>query len=127
MPTQVRWRLAAVGVLLSLIAGFVLWWFDLGHADVEKLPRLHGRSLAAVLDELGLPDTRYLFPMSECHGEFRIELLNTYPFNDPRLKDVLILELQWHHWRYHVAVWLQRVRGQWLVLDTCRWKAGVVF
>jgi hypothetical protein len=106
----------------------LFWYFDLGHDSVEKLPRLHGKSLDAAIAELGEPDRQDEYAMAECPGdEFRVELYNTYPPGDPKAAHVRIKELQWDRARYHIAIWLHQVDGEWRVLDTCRWKEGVVF
>ena len=111
-----------------LVVGTSWWYFDLGHRHVEKLPRLHDQPLAAVLTELGRPDREMEYTMATSPGgEFRVELYNTYPPNDPVARQARILELQWHYTRYHIAVWLHRVQDEWVVLDTCRWKEGIVF
>lgn len=117
-----------VGLFALLASMAIAWWYwDWGHAPVEKLAHLHGRSMEAVVGELGEPDSRYQFPMSGCAGEFRVELFNTYPPQDPNSAQVQIQELQWHYERYHVAVWFHEPKGKWIVLDTCRWEEGVEF
>ena len=65
--------------------------------------------------------------LADPQPEFRIELYNIYPPDDPKTASVTIRELQWHYATYSIAVWLHRVKGKWIVLNTCRWKEGVVF
>lgn len=65
--------------------------------------------------------------MENCVGQFRIELFNTYPPNNPIARQAKIRELQWHRTRFHFAVWLHQVNEEWVVLDTCRWQEGVAF
>ncbi|OAI40984.1 hypothetical protein AYO40_00450 [Planctomycetaceae bacterium SCGC AG-212-D15] len=122
-------RSATISVTVLFLAILASWWyFDWGHKSVEKLPWLHGQSLAAVIAELGKPDSDFEYTMGTSpDGEFRVELYNTYPPHDPKTAHARIKELQWHRARYHVAVWMHQVNGQWVVLDTCRWKEGVVF
>jgi hypothetical protein len=112
-----------------MVAVAVSWWyFDWGHDRVEKLPHLHGQPLETVLARLGEPDRQLDYAMADSpDSEFRVELYNTYPPGDPTASKARIKELQWHRARYHVAVWLHQVNGEWVVLDTCRWKEGVVF
>ena len=116
-------------IFVTLLTIGTLWWyFDLGHRHVEKLPWLHDQALATVLTELGEPDRKMEYTIADSpNGEFRVELYNTYPPNDPIAKQARILELQWHHVRYKIAVWLHQVNGNWVVQDPCRWKEGVVF
>ena len=97
------------------------------HAPVEKIPRLHGKELPAVIAEFGKPHQTYEFSLADPLPEFRVELYNIYPPDDPKTASVTIRELQWHYATYHVAVWLHRVKGKWTVIDTCRWKKGVLF
>jgi hypothetical protein len=118
------WTLSIVGLLVLLALG---WYFDWGHADVEKLPQLHGKSLAAVIAQLGQPDERSEYSLGKQLDEMRIELYNTYPPDDPKTAQTRILELQWHYWRYDIAVWLHQVNGEWRVLNTLRWQKGIVF
>jgi hypothetical protein len=114
--------MVAVGV------GVACWYFDWGHDRVEKLPRLHGQPLETVLASLGEPDRQLDYTMAASPGgEFRVELYNTYPPGDPTAAKARIKELQWHRTRYHIAVWLHQVNGEWVGLNTCRWKEGVVF
>jgi hypothetical protein len=77
---------------------------------------------------LGPPDSTLDYTMETSPGgEFRIELFNTYPRNDPKTAQVKIKELQWHYPRYSIAIWLHQVDGEWIVLDTCRWKKAIAF
>src|SRR5262249_21424947 len=68
---------------------------DEGHQPVEKIPRLHGRSLMEVLSELGAPDEEKEFSMEwrNTDPHLRRELNSLYA-NDPGIR---IREL---HWRY---------------------------
>lgn len=122
-----KYGVALLAILLAA-TGFAWWYFDLGHGPVEKMPWLHGKSTKEVLAELGEPSREFEYTMGKSPGgEFRVELFNTYPPNDPKTADVRIKEMQWHRMRYHVAVWMHQVNGEWVVLDTCRWKEGIVF
>jgi hypothetical protein len=113
---------------LGLAIGVSWWYFDLGHDFIERLPWLHGQPIGIVVRELGQPDRQLEYAMKESPGgEFRIELYNTYPPDDPIAQETHILELQWHRTRYDIAVWLHQINGEWRVLDTCRWKASVNF
>jgi hypothetical protein len=125
-----RRTLPAIGVVLAIVALAlgIAWYLDWGHHPVEKMPWLHGQSFEKVLAALGEPSRQIDYTMGTSPGgEFRVELFNTYPPGDPKTKNVQIKEMQWHRHRYHVAVWLHMVNGEWLVLDTCRWQKGVVF
>ena len=89
---------------------------------------LHGKSAKDVLAELGDPSLEFEYTLGKSPaGEFRVGLLNTYPPDDPKTADVRIKEMQWHRMRYHVAVWMHQVNGEWVVLNKCRWKEGTVF
>jgi hypothetical protein len=118
-----------MALLSGMMALSVMWWyFDWGYEPVEKLSRLHGQPLQTVLASLGQPDSQLDYTMADSpNGEFRIELYNTYPRTDPNAAKARIKELHWHRARYHIAVWLHYVNGDWVVLDTCRWKEGIAF
>jgi hypothetical protein len=121
--------IAEFAVIAAFLAVGASWWyFDWGHDYVEKLTHLHGKSLQAVIASLGKPDRELDYTMADSPGgEFRIGLFNTYPPGDPKAAQARIRELQWHRARYHVAVWLHQVNGEWVVLNTCRWKEGIAF
>src|SRR5712692_6256773 len=107
-----------VALLGGLLATGAAWWyFDWGHAPVEKLPNLQGQGLEIVLAQLGKPDRQLEYSMADSpDGENRVELYNTYPPDDPKAAQARIKELQWHRARYHIAVWLHQVNGEWVVL-----------
>lgn len=121
--------IAGTAVIASVVSVGVSWWyFDWGHDPVEKLNYLHGKPLEAVLASLGEPDRQLHFSMADSpDGEFRVELYNTYPPGNPKAAQARIKEFQWHRSRYHVAVWMHQVNGEWIVLDSCRWREGVDF
>jgi hypothetical protein len=120
--------IAGTSVLALLAVGTSWWYFDWGHADVERLPDLRGKPLDAVITSFGEPDQQFEYTMADSPGgEFRVELHNTYPPDDAEAAQAKIRELQWHRVRYHVAVWMHQVHGEWVVLNTWRWKAGVDF
>jgi hypothetical protein len=119
--------MVGAGLVVAVLAASY-WYLDIGHDPVERMPWLHGKSLSAVTAELGEPTRQFEYTMATSPGgEFRVELFNTYPPNDPKTADVRINELQWDRTRFHIAVWMHRVNGEWIVLDTCRWKTGVAF
>lgn len=149
-----RLRKLLLGAGGATLAGFALWWLLLGHSapavfhiisdeekeDVppvldqpwrnelaDKITALHGLIEEEVLLALGQPNQAGEFPIEKAVGEFRIELLNTYPPWHLRSWGVRIREWQWKYREFSIAVWFHRVNGRWVVLDTCRWKKGVVF
>jgi hypothetical protein len=119
--------IAGAAMIGGIVALGVLWWyFDWGHERVEKLPHLHGKPLEVVIASLGEPDQLDYTMADSPDGEFRVELYNTYPPGDPKAAQARIKELQWHWARYHIAVWMHEVNGEWVVLDTCRWKEAAL-
>jgi hypothetical protein len=94
---------------------------------VGKIEALHGATEERVFSELGEPNQTYEFSIEDPVPEFRIELLNTYPPGHARSRGVRILEWQWRYREFSFAVWFHKSDGRWVVLDTCRWKKGVVF
>jgi hypothetical protein len=94
---------------------------------VGKVPTLHGATEERVLAALGAPSQTYEFPVEDGGDEFRIELWNTYPPGDARSWGVRIREWQWRYKEFSFAAWFHKVGGRWVVLDTCRWRKGIVF
>jgi hypothetical protein len=127
MRQKIALTLGAVVTCSFVAVVTASWYWDWGHAWVEKLHHLHGQTPETVVAELGEPNTRHEFAMADCCDEFRIELFNVYPPTDPRTAQVRIKEFQWHHRRYHIAVWFHQVNGEWVAVDTCRWKEGIAF
>jgi hypothetical protein len=99
--------------------------WDHGHAN--KIHALVGQPLEKVRHTFGCPNQENEFSMGDSIDEFRVELLNTYPPGDPRSIGVRIKEWIWRYPGFSVAVWFHLENGQWVVLDTCRWKDGVAF
>jgi len=114
--------------MTAVVAGWT-WLSDMRHSPVQVVERLHGKTLDAVLAELGKPANTHEFtmPVEGTLPEFRIELHNTYPPNRPENANVVIKELHWEELRYNIAVWFHRVGDAWVVLDTCRWRKDVRF
>lgn len=117
-----------IGILLAFfIFSAIAWYFDVGHESVEKLPNLHGQTMEAVIADLGPPSMADDFMLDQPLPEFRIEIYNTYPPDDPTTPSVEIRERRWNRSRYSIAVWFHRECKRWVVFNTCRWKSGVVF
>jgi len=127
MSRKGKMAIAVTGGAVVLCGLVVCWWFDILHDAVEKIPRLHGKELSVVIAEFGKPDQTHEINLADPLPEFRVELYNVFPPDDPMTASVTIRELQWHYTTYNVAVWLHCVNGKWIVVDTCRWKEGVVF
>jgi hypothetical protein len=98
-----------------------------GDRPVDKVAPLVGQTLAKVKEQLGVATQEYDFSMGGGLDEFRCELQNTYPPGDPRSFGVRIKEWQWRYPGFSLAIWFHQVNGEWVVLDTCRWKDGVAF
>jgi hypothetical protein len=100
---------------------------SIGSGAPTKLPQYHGLSHAQVIERLGKPKRDDQFAMSQAVGEFRVELLNTYPLSDPANADVQIQELTWEDGSYNITLWLHQVGDEWVVLNSCRWHKDVRF
>ena len=113
--------------LVCVVILFLIWFFDFGHGMIEKVPALHGLTDVELYDRLGEPG--YVDEVSLSNGldEFRVELYNAYPPDDPGTQGVIIKEATWAYARYNITVWLHDVQGEWVVLDTCRWRKDVQF
>lgn len=125
-----RKRPVLIAILSTVIVTMVVvvWWNSVSADHVNKVRRLHGQTVKAVVSELGEPTEWDEFSMSSCcAGAFRIELQNFYPPKDPASANVRILEYIWHYNNHNVAAWFQAQNGTWVVLDTCRWDKGVEF
>ncbi|MDA7906688.1 hypothetical protein OAU26_06265 [Mariniblastus sp.] len=115
--------ITAVAVLLPVM----IWCFSAPEDLVTKVPKLHGKTDAAVLGTLGKPNQKYEFTMDDAVGEFRIELYNTYPPGAPNNKNVEIREWTWVYRHHRLTLWLHKPNGSWVVLDTCQYKNGIAF
>ena len=96
---------------------------------VSKVPRFHGKTIDSVLEELEEPDRIYDFTMPTQGelDEFRIELHNTYPPNNPANASIKIKELTWRDGEYRLTVWFHRKNGKWIALDTCQYHDSIAF
>lgn len=119
--------LALAGIFVATQAYIVQWYYDMGHAPVEKLSFLSGKSIDEVESILGAPDDDLIIPLAQVQDGFRCELLNFYSPKKPENKEVVFKELSWKRSRYTITVWFHNVGGRWLCLDTCRWRKGVAF
>ena len=117
--------LATLALAIAFSVG--TWWFDLPHSDVESVPSLHGMTAPAIISQLGEPDEKYQFTMDECGDEFRVTLFNTYPPGLANLSSIEIQEWTWRYSRHRLTVWLHKPNEAWVVLDSCRYKNGVMF
>ena len=89
-----------------------------------ELILLRRQDLDAVLVALGPPATESEFAMSECCSEFRIELWNTYPPDDPAAESVRIRELTWDLSGHYLTVWADSASGRWQVLENVIYPQG---
>ena len=94
---------------------------------VTELPHYIGQSRSSVVARLGDPDHIERFAMKDAAGEFRVGLQNTYPLTDAANAGVEIEELWWDDEQYWITLWFHKVDGEWVVLDTCRWRKDIVF
>ncbi len=99
-------------------------WQD---GPVDRLTALAGQSLEKIQEQFGRPNQEYEFSMGGSLDEFRCELMNKYPPGSIRSIGVRIKEWQWRYRGFTVAVWFHQSDGEWVVLDTCRWKDGIAF
>ena len=95
--------------------------------QISKMPELQGLSIDQALHQYGKPEKDYSFRMKEPLHEFRVELLNFYPQDQPENREVEIRELWWKDGDYHITVWFHQIQGQWKVLDTRRWHQDIDF
>jgi len=119
--------LGLVTVFTAALLAAAIWYFDIPHAAVEKVPSLHGDSVDQIMDRLGHPAHEFWFAMDEAVGEFRVELFNFYPPKSPDNDKVEIRESTWEYSRHRLTVWFHRPNGVWVALDTCRYRNYVRF
>ncbi len=101
------------------------------HADVEQLPHLHGLSLEQVRDELGRasrlmqvsPDGG--LPGDAALARFRTEVMQAHADAQADGSKLQLKESRWHYSKHDVVVWFRQIKGQWLAVDSRRWKAGL--
>ena len=56
-----------------------------------------------------------------------IELHNTYDPNDIQINNIEIREYVWNENGYMISLFLHNIEGQWVVLDSIRYKDGAQF
>lgn len=97
--------------------------------DVEELTHLHGMTESTVTAELGTPTHTNVMTLKQgvTLPELYIEIHNIYAPSDPKIDGVEIKELRWDRSGFTQAVFMHKVDGIWTVLESCRWKDGVVF
>ena len=128
MKAQYRSRTIVISAaVIALLVAFAVWYFGIPNAPMEKVAKLHGLTDAAVEKRIGAPAHEYIFTMDEPLGEFQIELYNTYPPDFPNNPNVEIRECTWEYPRHRLTIWFHKPEGEWVVLDTCRYRNGIVF
>ena len=125
-PFQFSLR-AFVIVLLALPAagGVLFYFFDFGHAAVEKPNEYIGVSYIGVVETLGKPEYECAYPLSEANGNFREPLQYVLKGSDPK---TIIRESRWKFNRHTIDIWFTSdPNGKWTSVDALRWQDGVQF
>jgi hypothetical protein len=109
-------------VLISLSSSSLL-------ADemTSQMTNFHGLNISEVIEKLGIPERCETFLMKQVVGEFRVELLNTYPITKRENQNVPIKELHWKDGNYNITLWFHQVNGKWVVLNSRRWHKDIEF
>jgi hypothetical protein len=114
-------------ITMLVALGIVLTGWAIETPAVTSLPQYHGRTRQSVESVLGKPLQTDTFPMTQAANEMRSRLFNTYPLSNPANAKVIIQESQWDDGNYWITLWFHQVNGQWIVLDSCRWRKDVLF
>lgn len=56
MSREGKIAIVIIGAAVAFCGLGVCWWFDILHGPVDKIPRLHGKELSAVMAEFGRAD-----------------------------------------------------------------------
>lgn len=113
--------------VLSFAAYACHWYFDLGHENVESLPRFSGKTWQSVVCELGQVSHEVVYKVEDIKDEFRRPLLMHFPKDILGRNDVAIKEGTWKYSRYNITIWFQQRGDAWVAIDACRWRNGVEF
>jgi hypothetical protein len=129
MKRNLFWTLVfgSAGIAVFAIVYIMAWYCDMGHAAIDKMPFLTGKSIDEVESILGTPDEVQTIPLEQIRDDFRCELLNYYSPAKAENKGIKFKELSWKRSRYTITVWFHQVGDRWVSLDTCRWRKGTVF
>ena len=125
-----RYQIKTIVFATTAIAAFLaitIWYFDVPHAPVERVEALHGQTDVSIITQLGNPSYEYVFTMADPLSEFQIELYNIYPPDSPGNAQIEIRECTWRYSRYRLTVWFHKPNGEWIALDTCRYRNGILF
>lgn len=95
--------------------------------EMEKLIELHGLPLTNILEDFGRPIEEELFLMEDGITEFRVELLNIYPPENPDNNNVEIKELSWNQGEFIITLWFHKKNHDWVVVDSRKWYEDVDF
>jgi hypothetical protein len=112
-------------LFVILFAYAISWYIDFGHAPVERSIALQGKTEREIDAVLGKCDYSNSFMLNDGLDQLRIELLNHY--SNEQISYVKIYEKRWRFRRYTIVVWFHYVNGEWVVIDNCRFQAGVKF
>ena len=87
-----------------------------------------GKSLEALLAELGAPMKENAFELGANVSEFRIELTNFFDEDRRRTDPPMIKELTWASAENHrVTVWFSQSEGGWNALHLLKWHSDDQF
>ncbi|MCK5218406.1 hypothetical protein KAR10_02715 [bacterium] len=100
---------------------------SLSSETTTKMNDLHGFNIIQAIEKLGFPEKGETFLMKEVVGEFRVELLNTYPVSKKENQNVKIKEVNWQDGKYNITLWFHQVNSKWIVLNSLRWPTGTDF
>ena len=118
-------------IVVLVVASVLLvgWWFDLHHRSVEEMTHLHGEDETTVVAALGQPTKTHTWTLEagKTLPEKYIEVHNTYHPDNPAADGVQIKELTWDRIGYTISLFLHQVNGEWIVLESVRYKDGVQF
>ncbi len=113
--------------IISLLFTVITSCVSTGEVSVSKIEKLHGLTENEVTNILGNPIHQEQYKVKNAIGEFRKNVFKFYPLSKPENQNVEIKELRWKDGDYFISMWFHLIKGEWVVMDTCRWHESVQF
>lgn len=123
-----RWWILSLSVIVISGLAYGIWATFVKEPDVSTAPVYHGLNRKEVIRVLGQPDEQLKYQLKDAIGGLREPALKKhYKVEDESNRHVEIEELWWRDGAFWLTLWLHRVNHNWVVFESCRWRATIQF